>query len=72
MSLTLKLPINCSEKLVEFQQYIIGVCKTPDYLLGQISDGDETSVYFDMPNNLTISEKVEKSIILTSTGNENL
>lgn len=69
-SLAQRLPKDFEEKLVAFQRHVIALRKSHDYLCGQMGNGDETAVYFDMPSNTTVEEKGAKSVIVRTTGNE--
>lgn len=69
-TLAQKLPAEYSEKLLEFQRYVINLRKEHMYMLGQMGNADETPVYFDMPANVTVNEKGAKSVLVRGTGNE--
>ena len=65
-----KLPAQLSEKLLEFQRFIIKKRKQFEYELCEIGNMDETPVYFDMVGNLTIENRGVKSVQVRTTGNE--
>ncbi|GES92524.1 pogo transposable element with KRAB domain [Rhizophagus clarus] len=65
-----KLPAQLSEKLLEFQQFIIKKQKQFEYELCEIGNIDETPVYFDMVGNLTIENYGVKSVQVQTTENE--
>ncbi|GES90876.1 pogo transposable element with KRAB domain [Rhizophagus clarus] len=65
-----KLSAQLSEKLLEFQQFIIKKQKQFEYELYEIGNMDETPVYFDMVRNLTIENCDVKSMQVQTTGNK--
>lgn len=69
-SLAQRLPRDFEEKLLSFQRHIITLRKKHNYELKDIANADQTPVFFDMPSNLTVNKKGEKSIIIKTTGNE--
>jgi hypothetical protein len=50
------------EKLVEFQHFVIKLRNEKKYLLGQIGNADQSSVYFIMPANFTIAKMGHKDV----------
>lgn len=63
-----KLPSDYSKKLIESQQYIIGLRRAHGYLLGQTDWNLISITYLDMLSN--VHKKGAKSIIMRDTGNE--
>ncbi|RMC15171.1 hypothetical protein DUI87_07353 [Hirundo rustica rustica] len=61
-----------AEKVIAFQQYVIGLHKGHDYLLSQMGSADETPVSFDEPSNNVIEEIGTKSVIIKTLGNEKM
>ncbi|XP_077512797.1 LOW QUALITY PROTEIN: uncharacterized protein LOC144123973 [Amblyomma americanum] len=48
-----KLPEAYEDKLAEFRSYVIRLRQQHGYMLGQISNADETPVWFNMPSSTT-------------------
>ena len=48
-----KLPKDYEQKLFNYQRYITKLRKTINFLMGLISNADETAIYLDMPPNYT-------------------
>jgi hypothetical protein len=69
-SLCHRWPADFEEKLVAFQQHVIGLRKKHSYLLSQIGNADETPVYFDMPPNYTVDDTGAKSVAVKTSGHE--
>lgn len=69
-SLAQKMPADYEEKLLAYQKYVISLRKRHEYLDAQIGNADQTPVYFDMPSNVTVNCKGEKSVHIKTTGNE--
>ena len=69
-TLAQKLPRDFEEKLLSFQRHIISLRKKYNYALHVICNADQTPVYFDMPTNVTVNKKGEKSVLIRTTGNE--
>jgi hypothetical protein len=65
-----KLPAATEEKLRQFQRYVIRLRTFNNYPLGLIGNMDETPVWFDMEQGLTINPKGEKTVHIRTTGNE--
>ncbi|KAJ4426521.1 hypothetical protein ANN_27335 [Periplaneta americana] len=51
-------------------RHVIELRQRHSYPLHQISNADETPVFWDMPSNMTVDNKGAKSISLRTTGNE--
>jgi hypothetical protein len=51
---------------------VTGLRKASYYLLSQIGNTDETSVYFDMPSNYTVDETGIKSVLIKMSGNKKM
>ncbi|KAH7978110.1 hypothetical protein HPB49_004490 [Dermacentor silvarum] len=60
------------EKDLAFQRHFLKLCDSQQYLLGQISNANQTPVYFDMTSNMTVSVKGTCEVKLLTTGNEKL
>ncbi|KAJ8867768.1 hypothetical protein PR048_031571 [Dryococelus australis] len=56
------------KKLLGFQWYVIALRKNKDYLLSQIGNADQTPVWFDMPESMTVSVVDERSVPVKTTG----
>jgi hypothetical protein len=69
-TLAQRLPGEYSQKLLEFQRHVIKLRKQHLYMLDHIGNVDQTTVYFDMPLNVTVNEKGAKTVLITGTGNE--
>lgn len=65
-----KLPSDYTDKLIEYQKYVINLRKEHKYVFGAIGNADETPVFFDMPSNTTVNIKGAKTISLRTTGAE--
>ncbi|KAK8772200.1 hypothetical protein V5799_024557 [Amblyomma americanum] len=63
-------PPNFEEKLVAFQGFVIKKRLEKQYSLGQIGNGDQTPVYFDMPVAYTVNEKGAKQAKVRTAGYE--
>jgi hypothetical protein len=49
MMLAQRLPSAYEENLVSFQTYVLKVRNELEYLLGQVGNADQTSVFFEKP-----------------------
>jgi hypothetical protein len=67
-----KLPTDYVENLIAHQRHIINLRRKHDYLLGQMGNADEIPVFFDMSANTTVDTKGSKSVLVKTTGHENL
>jgi hypothetical protein len=50
-SLCLKFSTGLADKLVAFQQNVIGLQKMNCYIISQLANPEDTPLYFDMPSN---------------------
>ncbi|KAJ8868502.1 hypothetical protein PR048_030030 [Dryococelus australis] len=55
------MPQEYDKKLLDFQRYVVALRKKKDYLLSQISNADQTPVWFDMPDSI-VSLVGERSV----------
>jgi hypothetical protein len=55
MMIAQKLPDACEGKLVSFQKYALKVRQQHGYLLGQIGNADQTLVFLDMLESITVN-----------------
>ena len=67
-----KLPKDFEQTLLNYQQYIINLRKTGNFLMGQMANADETTINLDMPPNYTLEKKGVKEVLLKTTGCEKL
>ncbi|KAM7315265.1 hypothetical protein ISCGN_005047 [Ixodes scapularis] len=58
------------DKLLSFQKYVIELRREHGYTLSQIGNVDQTSVWFDSPENCTVNAKGQKSVLVRTTGAE--
>jgi hypothetical protein len=65
-----KLPSDFEENLGAFQRYMIELRKRGNFLMGQIGNANETSIWFDMPHNYTIADKGAKEVPIKTSGYE--
>lgn len=65
-----KLPRDFEKKLIEFQPDVIQKRLEKDYPQSQISNANETPVYFDMPVAYTVNEKGAKEMKVRIAGYE--
>jgi hypothetical protein len=72
MTICQKLPKDFEQNLLNYQWYITNLRKTGNFLMGQISNADETAIYLDMPPNYTLEKKGVKEVLLKTTGCEEL
>jgi len=59
-----KLPKDFEQKLLNYQRYITNLRKTGNFLMGQIANADETTIYLDMPPNYTLEKKGVKEVLV--------
>jgi hypothetical protein len=64
------MPKDFDGRITMFQKFVIRLRRNNNYMLSQIGNEDETPLYFDMPTNMTIEGKGEKSVIIRTTGCE--
>lgn len=57
-----RLPEKYGENLLFFQKFIIKVCREHRYILSQRGNANETPVWFDAPENMTVEVKGKKSV----------
>lgn len=65
-----RLPEEYGEKLLSFQKFVIKKRREHAYLLSQIGNADQTPVWFDAPENVTVEAKGKKSVQVLTTGAE--
>jgi hypothetical protein len=56
MTVCQKLPKDFEKKLLNYQWYITNLRKTECFLMGQIANADEMSIYLAMPPNYTLEK----------------
>jgi len=67
-----KLPAEFEEKLVAFQQHVIGLHKTKEIIiLIQTGNVDENPLYFVELSHYTGNDVREKSVVMKTSSNEN-
>jgi len=47
-------PKKFEQKLLNYQRYITNLRKTENFLMGQMANDDETTIYLDMQPNYTL------------------
>jgi len=67
-----KLPKDFEQKLLNYQWYITNLRKTGNFLMGQMANADEMTIYLDMLPNYTLEKKGVKEVLLKTTGCEKL
>jgi hypothetical protein len=65
-----RLPEAHQEKLVSFQKYVLTLRKQHQYLLEQIGNADQTSVFFDMLESTTVNSAGERTVQIRTMGAE--
>lgn len=65
-----RLPEEYEEKLLAFQKFVIKMRREHGYIASQIGNADQTPVWFDAPENVTVEAKGKKSIHVRTTGAE--
>ncbi len=68
--LSQKLPEDCEEKVIHFQQYIIRMRRNNNYELSQIGNADQTPLTFDLSSTTTVDYVGRRTVFFTTTGNE--
>ena len=68
--MTQKLPKDYEDKLISFQQFIIGKRNQHDFELRHIGNADQTPLTFDIVTNSTVEEKGVKIVPVLTTGHE--
>ena len=63
MTMYQKLPKDFEQKLLNYQRYITNLRKTGNFLMGQMANADETTIYLDMLPNYTLERKVVKEVV---------
>lgn len=71
-SLCQRLPEEYTHKVIKFQQFVLRQRQEHQFLLSQIGNADQTPVYFDMPRRSTINTKGASSVLVKTTGAEQL
>ena len=72
-SLVLKLPSDYEEKLLQYQRFVIHLCKKYNYSLEHMGNADETPVFLIFYLRIfTVDQKGTKSVTVKITGNEKL
>jgi len=69
-TLAQRLPVDHDAKLLEFQQFIIQLCRQHGYDLSQIGNTDQTPLTFDLPYERTVAVKGVKTVSIMTTGHE--
>jgi hypothetical protein len=69
-SICQRLPDAYADKVAQFQRHIIRLREKNSYSLSQIGNADQTPVFFDMPLDVTVESKGQKSIPILTSGNE--
>lgn len=67
-----KLPEMYEDKLIVFQLYVNSLWRDHGYMLGQIGNADERSVWFYMPSFMTVCKRRAKEVKLSSIGSQHL
>lgn len=70
MTLCQKLPKDFEQKLLYYQRYITNLRKTGKFLMWQMANADETTIYLDKPPNYTLEKKGVKEVLMKTTGCE--
>ena len=65
-----KLPTDFEEKLVNFQQHVIMLRKTGNFLIGQTGNTDKMPIRLDMPRNYTVEQEGAKQVPIRTSGCE--
>lgn len=65
-----RLPPDYTDKVLNFQRYVIGMRHEHNYMLSEIANADQTPVWFDCPENCTVELKGKKSVSVRTTGAE--
>ena len=63
-----RLPKDVTEKVVQFQKYVIDIRKQEQHDMSQIANMDETPMTFDMIGSRTVDVKGAKTVEIKSTG----
>lgn len=63
-----RLPEEYDEKLLSLQKFVIEKHREHEYLLPQIGNADQTPVWFEAPENMTVEVKGTKCVRVLTTG----
>jgi hypothetical protein len=72
MTICQKFSKDFEQKLSNYQQYITNLRKMGNFLMGQITNADQTAIYLDMPPNYMLEKKGVKELLLKTTECEKL
>jgi hypothetical protein len=62
-----KVPEEYEEKLISFQLSVIPLRKTHSHRLSQTGNADQTLIWFDMPESITMKHAGERSVQVRMT-----
>lgn len=71
-SLCQRLPADYTDKVLQFQRFVLRQRGTHQYMFSQIGNADETPLYFEMPRNTTVNKVGERSVLVKTTGAEKM
>lgn len=69
-SIRQKLPSDYEAKLLEFQRYVIDLCRLSQMPLGHIGNTDQTPIFLAMPMSRTVNETGAPQVRIRTTGKE--